>query len=167
MYLGSSVVVAVAKGPAAATISPHPRNFHMPQEYVQKKKKNWSFLEFPGGLRIRHCHFCGSGKCYGVGSIPGPGTSAYLFFCFCFLGPHSRHMEAPRLGFQLVLCLLAFTTATITLDLSRICNLHHSSQWCWILNPLSEAWDQTYNLIAPSGIHFHWATTGTPVCISW
>ena len=31
----------------------------------------------------------------------------------------------------------AYTTAT--LDLSHICNLHHSSRQWWILNPLSEA----------------------------
>lgn len=28
------------------------------------------------GLRIWCCHCCGSGGCYGGGSIPGPGTSA-------------------------------------------------------------------------------------------
>ena len=31
-------------------------------------------------------------------------------------------------------------------NLSRMYNLHHSSQQCWILNPLSEARDQTCNL---------------------
>ena len=33
----------------------------------------------------------------------------------------------------------AYTTATAMWDLSHICNLHHSSQQCQILNPLSEA----------------------------
>ena len=28
-------------------------------------------------------------------------------------------------------------------DLSLVCNLHHSSRQCWILNPLSKAKDQT------------------------
>ena len=35
------------------------------------------------------------------------------------------------------------TTATAMPDPSRICDLHHSSQQCWILNPLSEARDGT------------------------
>ena len=49
-----------------------------------------------------------------------------------------------------------------TQDLSHLCNLHHSSRQCWILNPLREARDQTHNLMFPSQIHFHCATTGTP-----
>ena len=44
-----------------------------------------------------------------------------------FLGPHSQHMEVPRLGAELELPLLAYTIATATWDLSHICNLHHSS----------------------------------------
>ena len=35
----------------------------------------------------------------------------------------------------------AFARATATQDLSRICDLHHSSWERWILNPLNEAWD--------------------------
>ena len=31
----------------------------------------------------------------------------FLFFVFCFLGPHPWHMEVPRLGVQLELQLLA------------------------------------------------------------
>jgi len=48
------------------------------------------------------------------------------------------------------------------LDLSRICNLHHSSWQCQILNPLSEARDRTHNLMVASRICFCWAMTGTP-----
>ena len=51
---------------------------------------------------------------------------------------------------------------TATLDLSHVCNLHHSSQQGWILNPLSKAKDWTRNLVVPSWIHFCCATTGTP-----
>ena len=39
----------------------------------------------------------------------------------------------------------AVATATATPDLSLVCNLRHSSQQCWILNPLSEARDWTHN----------------------
>ena len=37
--------------------------------------------------------------------------------------------------------LLAYTTATVMLYPSRMCDLHHSSQHHQILNPLSEARD--------------------------
>ena len=37
--------------------------------------------------------------------------------------------------------------------------LHH----CQSFNPLSKARDQTCDLMDTSQIHFHWATTGTPV----
>ena len=51
-----------------------------------------------------------------------------LFFSFFFLGLHPLHMEVPRLGVELVLQLLAYTTATATADLSCVCDLHHNSQ---------------------------------------
>ena len=65
-----------------------------------------------------------------------------FFFFFSFLGPHWWHMEVPRLGVESVL-LLAYTTTTATQDPNRICELHHSPQQRQILNPMSEAWDQT------------------------
>ena len=58
--------------------------------------------------------------------------------------------------------LLAYTTAIATADLSLICNLHHSSGQRWIADPLSEARDQTCNLMVPSQIRFHCAMTETP-----
>ena len=60
------------------------------------------------------------------------------------------------------------TTASLhnshtTQDPSHVCNLHHSSWQCWILNPLViEARDGTWNLMVPSQIRFRCATTGTP-----
>ena len=48
-------------------------------------------------------------------------------------------MEVPRLGVELQLQLLAYATATVMWDLSRVCNLHHSKWQCQIVNPLSEA----------------------------
>ena len=38
------------------------------------------------------------------------------------------HLEVPGLGIKLELQLLAYTTATATQDLSRFCDLHHSSR---------------------------------------
>ena len=70
-------------------------------------------------------------------------------------------MEVPTLGIQSELQLLAYTTATVTPDPSHVWDLHHSSQKHKILNPLSEARDQTHNLMVPSQIRFCCATMGT------
>ena len=45
-------------------------------------------------------------------------------------------------------------TVILTPDLSHVCDLHHSSQQHRILNPLSEARDQTCVLMDASQIHF-------------
>ena len=70
-------------------------------------------------------------------------------------------MEVPRLGVKLELQPPAYAIAIATRDLSRVCDLHHGSQQCQIFNPLSEVRDRTCNLIVPSWILFHCATTGT------
>ena len=62
----------------------------------------------------------------------------FIYF-FVFLGLHLQHMEVPQLGVELELWLLAYTTVTATRDPSHVFDLHHSSQPCRILNPLSEA----------------------------
>ena len=72
------------------------------------------------------------------------------FFFFALVG----HMEGPMLGAESALQPLAYTTATATLDPSRICNLHHSSQQGWILSPLREARDRTCILMDASQICF-------------
>ena len=84
-------------------------------------------------------------------------------FFFGFLWLHPKHMEIPRLGVQLELQLPAYTTDTATPDLSCVCDPHHNSQQCWILNPLSKARDQTHNIMVPSQIHFRYATMGIPI----
>jgi len=83
-------------------------------------------------------------------------------FLLFFLGTRLQHMEIPRLGIELELQLPAYTTATATRDPSRICDLHHSSQQCWILNPPGKARNRTHNLLVPHWIRFCCATTGTP-----
>ena len=57
-------------------------------------------------------------------------------------------MEVPRLGVESELQLPATATATATAmkDPSHVCDLHHSSRQCWIINPLSKARDQTWIL---------------------
>ena len=78
----------------------------------------------------------------------------WLFFVF--LGLHPLHMEVPRLGVEFELEPLAYAIATAMPYPRRNCNLHHSSQQCWILNPLIEARDWTYVLMDTSQTHFHW-----------
>ena len=74
------------------------------------------------------------------------------FFFLSFLGPHLQHMEVPRLGVQSELQLPAYATVTATQDLSRVCDLHHSSQQHRVLNPLSKARDPTRILMDPSRV---------------
>ena len=72
-----------------------------------------------------------------------PATAILIFFFF-FLGLHMWHMEVPGLG--------VYTTATATRDLSRICDLHHSSWQHQVLNPLSEARNRTLILMDVSQV---------------
>ena len=88
-------------------------------------------------------------KAMGITCIP---CFAFIFFVFLRLYP--RHMEVPRPGVEWELHLPAYATATAMPDLSHVCELHHSPRQHWILNPLSEARDQTCNLIVPSQIRF-------------
>ena len=71
----------------------------------------------------------------------------YLFFYFCLVRP----------------ALMAYggSQARVWIGAAAAC-LHHSSQKCWILNPLSEARDRTWVLMDTSRVHYCWATIGTP-----
>ena len=76
----------------------------------------------------------------------------FYFVLFIILGANLRYMEVPRLGVESKLQLLAYTTTTLTWDLSHIFNLHHSSQQRRILNPLNEARDGTHFLVDTSWV---------------
>jgi len=66
-------------------------------------------------------------------------------------------MKIPRLGVELELQLLAYTTATATWDTSYLC----CSLWqCWILNPPSEARGWTHILMDASWVRYHCTTMG-------
>ena len=54
-----------------------------------------------------------------------------------------------------------YATSTTTWDPSHVCELHHSSPHCWILNPLNRARDRTWVLMDTSQVCCHWATMGT------
>ena len=94
--------------------------------------------------------------------ILSPGTKEkenmeptdFLSLFLALLGPHLRHMKSPRLGVKSELYLMAYTTATAMWDPSHVCNLYHSSQQRWILNPISQARDQTHILMDTSQIHY-------------
>ena len=77
----------------------------------------------------------------------------FVFVFLPFLGLLLWHMEVPRLGVQLELQPPAYARATAMQDPSHVCDLHHSSQQCQIVNPLSKGRDQTHNLMVPSQIH--------------
>ena len=99
------------------------------------------------GLKIKHFkHFTGV-----VLRIFCDQDRFFSFF-FCFLRLYPRHMEIPRLGVESESQLLAYATATAMQDLSLICDLYCSSWQSWILNPLSEARDQTRLLMNPSRV---------------
>ena len=84
----------------------------------------------------------------------GSGYPYMSFYSFIWL--HLWHMEVPGLGVKSELQLQAYATATAMPDPScLICNLHHSSRQCQILNPLTEAKDQTCILMDTSHVHFH------------
>ena len=87
----------------------------------------------------------------------------FAFFFFFFSGPHSWHMEVSqaRGSNQSCSCWPTYTTATAMWDPSWVCDLHHSSWQHWILNPLSEARDQTCILVDTSWVPYCWATVRT------
>ena len=83
-------------------------------------------------------------------------NNIYVCVCVCFLfrvtptaygGSQARGLVGATTASN--------TTATATPDPSRTCDLHHSSWQRWILNPLSEARDQTCELMDASQIRFH------------
>ena len=83
-------------------------------------------------------------------------------FLKIFLLFRATHIAYGRLGVEMKLELLAYTTATAMQDPSGICDLHYSSQKCWILNPLSRVRVRTSNLMDTSYVCYHWAPEGPP-----
>ena len=64
-------------------------------------------------------------------------------------------MKVPRLGVKSELQLPDHAKTTTSHDPRCVCNLHHSSRQCQILNPLSEAKDQTCILMDTSWVYYH------------
>ena len=68
-------------------------------------------------------------------------------YIFCLFRAAHAASGSSRVGVGLELQLPAYATDTATQDPSYICDLHHTSQQCWIHNPLSKARDQTHILM--------------------
>ena len=77
-----------------------------------------------------------------------------FFFFWSFQGHTLGIWWFPGQGSEQKLQLLAYTTATTMLHPRHICELHHNSRQCWILNTLSEARNRTCILMDTSQIHF-------------
>ena len=131
-------------------------------------------------LRNWHCRCSSSSHCCSAGSIPGLGTSTccgcgqkkkktimvmvarlygytvscWIFYCllFIFFRAAPATYGSSWAGAKLELQLLAYITVTAMSDLSHICNLCCSFWQCGILNPLSEATDQTHVLMGTSQV---------------
>ena len=145
---------------------------HQATAYCSQKNKKQNS---PESRRIRHLVRTAEIHTHThTHTLPGYIKSVYIHFSqknkfnfiifFCLLGLHPRHLEVPRLEVELELQLPATATATATArwDLSRVCDLHHSSWHHRILNPLSRARDRTQVLMDPSWVRYCSATKGTP-----
>ena len=86
----------------------------------------------------------------------------FMLFSFFFFRFTPLAYGGSQARIKSELQLPAYTTDTAMRNLSRICNLHHSSRQCQILNLLSEPRDQTCTLMDISQVWNHWNTTGTP-----
>ena len=72
-------------------------------------------------------------------------TNTHFFIPFLFMATPGAYGSSQARG-QIRDTAAGYITATATPDLSCICNLHHSLQQYWILNPLSEARNRTHIL---------------------
>ena len=98
-----------------------------------------------------------------------PISPAHFFFIAFVLGLYLRHMEVARLGAESELQLPAYPTAIAMPDLSRGCDLYHSSRQRGILNPLIEARDRALILLDTSQILNllgHNRKSSSPLCFS-
>ena len=93
----------------------------------------------------------------------------FLSFFFFLFRAAPWPMEVPRLRVKSKLQLPAYATAADTgmTDLSLVCDLHHSSQPCKILNPLSRAKDQTRIIMDTSWVCYCWAIMGATYFFSF
>ena len=83
---------------------------------------------------------------------------ALIYFVCLFVFQGNNHMYISRIGVessQSFSCLL--TPVTAIRDWSHICDLHHNSQKCQVLNPLGKARDQTWVLMDTTCVCNPWS----------
>ena len=100
--------------------------------------------------------------CYTTWELLKPLHFFLLFLSFCLFRASPAAYGVSQARGQIGAVAAGYTTATAMSDPSQVWDLHHSAWQLQILNPLSEAWDQTRNLTVPSWIHFRCAVRGTP-----
>ena len=89
-----------------------------------------------------------------------------FLFClfFAFQGHMAYEISQPRGPIRATVPSLCHSHSK---HLSHICDLHHSSWQCRILNPLCKARDQTHIPMDIRWTGFHCTTTGTPLWVFW
>ena len=132
-------------------------------------------------LRIWHCHCSGLGRFCDLLEVEsstildlvasnqflfGPQWLCHLFkihlfiiidiFLFvCFFRAAPTAYEVSQARGQIGAAATGLYHGTATLDMSHVCNLHHSSWQCRIPNSLNKARDQTCILMNASHFHYH------------
>ena len=87
---------------------------------------------------------------------------SHIYIKLSLLGLHPRPAGVPRLGVKSEIHLLVYATTTATVDLSHVCNPHHSSrQYPLPTHGARPGIEPTSSWIHPR-VHFCCATTGTP-----
>ena len=89
-------------------------------------------------------------------------VDSFVLFLFLFFKASPAAYRSTQAKAESELQLSAYATATAVQVLSCICGLHHSSQQCQILQPLSKARDWTHIFIDTSQVRYFWAMMGTP-----
>ena len=78
---------------------------------------------------------------------------SFLCFVFCLFRASPLAYGGSQAMGRIGAIASSYATATATQDPSRVCDLHHSSQQHWILNPLIEARNWTRILMDTSRVH--------------
>ena len=86
----------------------------------------------------------------------------FIIFCLFFRGSPAANGNSQARGWIRATAASLYTRSIAMLDPSCICDLHRSSQQCWIFNSLRKARDQTHFLTDTSRVCYHWATMDTP-----
>ena len=83
-----------------------------------------------------------------------------FFFFLLFWAPPPAHGSSQGRG--QIRTMQAYATATATWDPRHVCNVHHSSWQCRVLDAVSKVRDGTHILVDTNHIHFHSTTMETP-----